>query len=295
MKRVFCWSLVLLLWAGSAQALPFSRSKKIFRKGDGTWVKLIKGKKTLRPFDHPAQFSEEAMDRYLASIRYFRPEFYSVTGKTGKEWDLLSAEERAPIVPHLVKAFALAKPDQWVDFSISAYRGTLLIGSYRQSDGVMFVKDGELNIVFRNIALKKSPAEVTPKTNPTKSYTARVRIAPGPGQRLMPGTRLGKEVDKENWVVMSAKEAPPLATAVKPEREPEEPIPSSIPPDQPVPAQPQASPAPAPPASASEASPAPELKPSTRERLQELKALYDEGLISHEEYLEKREQILQEL
>lgn len=295
MKRVICLSLVLLLWAGSAQALPFSRSKKIFHQGTDTWVKLTKGNKKLQPFDHPAQFSEEAMDRYLASLRYFRPEFYSVTGKSGKEWDLLSPEERAVIVPHLVKAFALAKPEQWVDFSLSAYRGKLLIGSYRQSDGVMFVKDGELNIVLRNIALKKSPGEMTPKTDPTRSYSARVRIAPGPGQRLMPGTRLGKAVEKENWVVMSAKEAPPLASAVQPEREPEEPIPSTIPPDQPVPAQPQAAPAPPPPASASEAAPPPASQPSTRERLQELKGLYDEGLISHEEYLKKREEILREL
>lgn len=290
MKRGFSWALVLMLGAVSVSAVPFSGSKKIFRKGDNTWVWLKKGNKKLRPFEHPVQFSEEAMDRYLASLRYFRPEFYSFSGKTGKEWDLLSAEERAVIVPHLVKAFAEATPEQWVDFSISGYRGSLLVGSYRQSDGVMFVKDGELNIVFRNLALKKSPSETTPRTDPTKSYTARVRIVAGPGQRLLPETRRGKAGEKANWVLMSAKEAPPMASAVSPEPEPEEPVPSATPPDQPVPAQPTVSPetSPTPPA----ASPA---KPSRRERLRELKELYDEGLITREEYLQKREEVLREL
>jgi hypothetical protein len=267
MKRWTVLILVLSLFGLSARAELFSRAKKVYRQGDDTWVKIIPGNKSLRPFDHPCQFTEEAMDRYLASIRYFRPSVPLLTGKKGSEWDLLTAEEIAKLAPYLVTAFSKAGPDEWVDFSLGVYRGGTLLGAYRQSEGVMFVKDGELNLVFRNISLRKSPGDVTTTTDPTRGYDTRVRIVPGPGQRLKQSrTRQGKEQDRINWVIMSASSPPPLREAVKPETETK-----------------AAGPVPAP-------APA-----SARERLQELKQLYDDGLISRDEYEQKRQEILKQL
>jgi len=279
MKRGAFLILAVLLAGLSARAELFPRSQKVYHQGADTWVKITPGNKSLRPFDHPRQFTEEAMDRYLASIRYFRPSLPLLTGKKGSEWDLLTAEERAKIAPYLVKAFAQAGPDEWVDFSLGVYRGGTLLGTYRQSEGVMFVKNGELNIAFRNISLQKTLGEATTTADPTRTYDSQVRIVPGPGQRLEPSsTRKGKEQDRINWVNMSASQAPSLRQAAKPETELKETG------AEPAPA---AAPAPLPPPA-----PAPA---SVRERLKELKQLDDEGLISHDEYEKKREEILKQL
>lgn len=267
MSRRATFILVLLCFGLSARAELFTRSKKIYRQGSDTWVKITPGNKKLQPFDHPHQFTEEAMERYLAAIRYFRPSLPLLTGKKGSEWDLLTAEESARIAPYLVKALAQAGPGEWVDFSIGVYRGGTLLGTFRQSDGVMFVKNGELNLAFRNLSLRKSPGDASTAFDPTRSYGSQVRIAPGPGQQLKQTTTpKGKTSEPINWVVMSAAEPPLLRPAAQPETESKE-----------------AGPAPAP-------APA-----SARERLKELKQLYDDGLISREEYEKKREEILKQL
>ena len=277
--------IVLLVGIGSsAGAGFFSRPEKIFREGDHTWVKLAPGRKDLRPFDHPWNFSEAEMDRCLASIRYLRPELAWLTGRPGKEFDLLSVEERARIAPPLVKALAKAAPEEWVDFSISGWRGQGVIGSYRQSEGVMFVKDGELHVAFRKIALKKAPGEDNAVSDPTRSYSFKVRVAPGAGQRLMKTTSKSKEVQHLNWVVIKFAELEPGAGPAPTKVEPTEPSASGTR---------NASPAVSPSAPL-ESSPVPPTAPA-RDRLQELKQLYDEGLISSEEYQKKREQILEEL
>ena len=272
MKRWTVLVLVLCLCGVSAGAALFPHSKKIYHQGTGTWVKLSSGNKNLGPFDHPHQFSEEAMDRSLAAIRYYRPSLPLLTNKKGSEWDLLTAEERAKIVPYLVQAFAQAGPDQWVDFSIGVYRGGTLLTTYRQSDGVMFVKDGELNIAFRNIALREAPGGPTTPRDATRSYDSPVRIVPGAGQRLMQTAgRNGKEAEHRNWVVMSAVPAAPAPPA-------------------------PAANSPAPAAGATAPSAPPASSPATvHERLKELKQLYDEGLISREQYEQKRAELLKQL
>jgi hypothetical protein len=274
MGRKFGIAVLALAVLIGSDAFGLSWLKKdnvIFKKGRDTWVKLDKGNKKLAPFDHPREFTAREMQAVFASVRFFKPGVFSFGGKQGKEFDLFTAEEAAILAEHLTEAFARAGPDQWVDFSLNVFRGQTFIGNYRLSDGVMFVKDGKLNLAFRNISLKINPDDQPNAFDPTKGYRAFNKLVAGEGQELV----------DENWLEMDVKNLP-MTTAIKPA-----PAPAATG----VPA-PSETTAPAPAAAQPEATPA---KASVKERLLELQELYDEGLITQEEYQQKRKEILEDL
>jgi hypothetical protein len=288
LPAVIIAACVLGLGSGAVAASWFSQPKYIFRKGQDTWVKVVKGNKKLAPFEHPYTFTEQDMEAALRSLRYFRPDMFSITGKKGKEYDVFAEDEARLVAASLAKAFAEAGPDEWVDFSVNAFRGQILLGSYRQSDGVMFVKDGKLNIALRNIAVKTAPDQEINAFDPTKGYRGFAKMTAVEGLKL----------NDQNWVSMDARNIPRIAAAG------EEPqlitVPTGTPAPAPAPAAPAGTPAapeaqPAPSAPAAQpAAPAP-AKASVTDRLLELQGLYDKGLISKEEYEKKRQEILQDL
>ena len=85
--------------------------------------------------------------------------------------------------------------EEWVDFSITTFRGKSMIGSFRQTDGVMFFKDGGLNIAVRNVSEKKSPDRELNSYDPTKGYRSLSKLA------QIPGT----ELKDKNWIVFDLK------------------------------------------------------------------------------------------
>jgi hypothetical protein len=286
---IFC---ALLTGSEAVAASWFVKPKYIFRKGQDTWVKVVKGNKKLAPFSHPYEFSVEDMEAALGSIRYLKPDLLSMSGKKGKEYDALSAEEIKLLAEPLAKAFKEAGPEEWVDFSVNTFRGQIIIGSFRQSDGVMFVQDGKLNVALRNIAVKTAPDQQVNTYDPTKSYRAPTKLVAVAGQ----------ELKSENWIIMDAKNIPRIQAAGTEG-------PMIVIPTQPAPA-PAATPAPAPtpapaapgtedlPAPTTEAAPPAAPAPpaqSVKDRLLQLQELYDQGLISKEEYEKKRQEILKDL
>ena len=269
------FALAFFVCSDAVEASWLKKENVIFRKGRDTWVKLDKGNKKLAPFDHPREFTAGEMQAVFASVRFFKPGIFSVGGKQGKEFDLLTADEAGILAEHLAAAFARAGSDQWVDFSLNVFRGQTFIGNYRLSDGVMFVKDGKLNLAFRNISLKTNPEDQPNAFDPTKGYRAFNKLVAGEGQELV----------DENWVVMDVKNLP-KAKAKKPA-----PAPATTPAATTEPEIPETTtPAPA------AAQPAtPSAKAPVKERLLELQELYDEGLITREEYQKKRKEILEDL
>ncbi|HUT55620.1 MAG TPA: SHOCT domain-containing protein [bacterium] len=254
----------------------FSKPKVIFKHGQDTWVKVVKGNKKLAPFQHPCAFTAGDMEAALRSLKYFRPEMFSLTGKKGKEFDVFADDEIKMVAEHLAQAFAEAGPEEWVDFSVNTFRGQMVLGSFRQSDGVMFVKDGRLNIALRNIVMKTAPDQELNRFDPTKGYRAFTKLVAVEGQQLI----------DQNWVCMDAKNIPRVSAAG------EETQLITIPTAAPAPA---AQPAPATPApSAQPAAPAP-AKPPVKDRLLQLQELYDQELITKEEYEQKRQEILRDL
>jgi len=239
-----------VLVASGAFAALLSQPKVIFRKGSDTWVKIAKGNAKLGPFEHPREIKAEELSRVLLSLRCFQPSVFALGGKTGDEAPLFEASDMAILAEPLAKALGQAGTDEWVDFCLSAFRGPQFFGTFRQTDGVMFWKDGKLQIAFRNISTKTEPGQTLNTYDPTKGYRSLSKLVAGEGITLK----------AENWVMIDPVAVPVVAPA-------------------PEPGAPVAAPPPK----------------SVKDRLLELEQLKKDGLVTEEEYQQKRKAILDEL
>ncbi len=244
--------LAALLIASAGYGFTWPKTKTIYSKGQDTWVKVKTANKKMQPLAHPHEFGAEDMEKLLLGVTLFKPGAFSLDGAKGTDIQVFSDDEAKQLAPHLAKAFATADSESWVDFSIMTFKGQSLVGSFRLTDGVMFVKDGKLNVAFRNIYQKKAPDQEMNKFDPTKGYRSSFKLV----------AQKGQELKDDNWIVVDAKNIPKppprdMGASDKPtDREPEK---------------------------------------TAKERLTELQKLYDEGLITEEEYQKKREEILSEI
>jgi len=253
LKEILATVLAAVLVAGCSLSM-FQQDKVIYRDGQDTWVKLTEANEEVTPLDHPLEMSGEDMETMLESVDYFKPGFFSVTGKEGDTYDLFNKEEIDMMAGPLAEALSKAGPNEWVDFSVYNFRGQAFLGNFIITDGVMFVKDGKLNIAFRNLAVKAAPDSRDINTlDPTESYREFRKIVPQSGQDKV----------AENWLAIDMK-------TVKQEKEAAEK------------------------AEAEAEKKTPTEERSAKERLKELQELYDEGLITEEEYNKKRKEILEE-
>ncbi len=286
-KKILTLIMVILFCFGFSL---FEKTKWVWHKGEYDYVRLAKPDKGIENLQHPAELSPELVEQIIAAIRYTRP-FVNLGGLSkGKDYELLTAEEAGSIAPYISQAFAQANSSQWVDFSLEVHRGVLFIfGSDQLTDGVAFMKDGKLNIAFRNISEKIS-AEGTPNiVSPLKSSAGTAKLVPGKGLELAKNKK-GKTVD--NWLVIDLKAFSAPAAEAKPAEVKAEPAkpetkPAEVKPQEKSPEKSAAQPAP-PPAE-------PKSGKSVKQRLTELRELYDQGLITEDDYNKKREDILKDL
>jgi hypothetical protein len=240
-------------------------------------------------YDHPALLSSEQVAKILAAVGVEEFSFF----KWRDGGALLVAEDVAQLAPRLTDGLRKAGPDQWVFFSVRNVPRSLTFGAVRFSDGIAFVKDGKLNLVFGNIGYVENVDTVPSRTDPRDAITSEsVRLtakAPdvlGAAPPLVRGDRwLGHE--RTNWLVFdlaaAAVPAPPEAVATTPVAAPA----ATPPPAVAAPAAPARDPA---------AASAPAATPQDpEERLRKLKDLRDKGLITPEEYEKKRQEILKGL
>jgi hypothetical protein len=225
-------------------------------------------------YEHPATLSSEQVGKILAAVGIEEFSFF----KWRDESVLLAAEDVPQLAPRLTEGLRKAGADQWVYFSVRNVPKALTFGAVRFSDGIAFVKDGKLNLVFDNIGYVENvdtlPSKMDPrdaKTSENVRLTAKAPEVRGGPPALVPGDRwLGRE--RTNWLVFD------LSTAAATPPEP-----------QPVAATPAVPPVMAPP-------PAPAAAPADpAERLRRLKDLRDKGLITADEYEKKRQEILKGL
>ena len=246
------FACALLVACVSAASL-FSPPKYFLRKGPDTWVKLARGNAKLFPFEHPREIKTEDMARALGSLTYFQVSSYAMTAKKGDVSPLFTEADVAILAGPLCQALAAAGTEEWVDFSLTIFRGPQFFGSFRQTDGVMFWKDGKLNVAFRNLNVKTEVGQTQNTYDPTRGYRASNHLVEGPG----------RTIKAENWVVIDPDAVPAPAPVVAPS------VPGAPPVAAPV--------------------------RSAKERLQELDQLKKDGLITDEEYQQKRKQILDEI
>lgn len=199
---------------------------------------------------------------------------------------LLTAKQLDEITAPLATALGRVTPEQEASFAVSdqfGYLGTLAAKSV--TTGRVFQRDGQLNLI---VGLLRYEFE--------NQFRASGYLVPfEPGQRAKAVDRSAKLVvasgagssKRDDWLVLGLAAAPAVAA------------PASAPA---VPAQPGAAPAAtAASAATAPATPAPApadadaLYRATAERLKTLQRLRDSGLITEQEYQEKRKQILKDL
>jgi hypothetical protein len=247
-------------------------------------------------YEHPATLSSERLEKILAAVGVEEHSFFAWRD----EGALLAGEDAAQLAPKLADSLRKARADQWVYFSVRNTPKRMTFGAVRFSDGIAFVKDGKLNLVFDNIGYVENvdipPSRMDPrdaKTSQNVRLAAKSPDALGAAPPLVPGDRwLGRE--RTNWLVFdlapAAAPAPqPQAVATTPAAPPVAPAAATTPPAVGAPA--AAAPAGV---SAAPSAPAP-AAPDPEERLRKLKDLRDKGLITPEEYENKRQEILKGL
>jgi len=286
-KSILILALLVTLSLGFSL---FEKTKWIWHQGEYSYVRLAKPDKGVENLEHPAEISPEQLQQILTAIRYQRAWLNLGNLVKPKDYDLFTAEEAEGIAPYLAQGLKEANSSQWVDFSLEVHRGQLIIfGSDQVTDGVAFVKEGKLNLAFRNIS-EKLGQETTPNiVSPLKAFPGSARLVPGKGQELSKNKK-GRQT--ANWLIIDLK-APAKSEEVKPsvmeEEKKAEPEKVAQPPELEKP-----QPAPEKPATAAEPS-QPKSQKSIKERLTELRELYDQGLITEDDYNKRREEILKEL
>ncbi len=211
-------------------------------------------------FAHPAQIAPERLRDMLGELAYEEYNFMAWR----QAGPVFSEREASRLATALTEALAQATADQWVHFAVTDMKQELLFKTKHLTDGICYVKDNKLNIVLGNMNLELiNPDRELYRADPRdKVYTDSKRLALKPDQGIdappiVPGDKW-LEKARRNWVQIDLTTFKTVTTV-------------------------------------EEATPTPEPAKDTAARLQELKDLLDKGLITQEEYEQKRKEILGEL
>ena len=220
-------------------------------------------------FEHPLTLSAAEWERLLSSIQVqsHKDTFLFTTAKNPPE-PAFSPEQVVYLGRGLQKAFSRAHPDEFVVFGFSQTRSPQLT---EITTGGWFVEEQRLHLILANYRHSVSMKNVRDElwrdplhSNSSPSY----QIVPGPGQSL------GREKGLAGLV---STDAPELLIDYKALLE--------MKPSPPAILSPVGSPLDIP-------APAPRVEPSLEERLSVLKKLREQGLITEDEYRDKKKQLL---
>ena len=211
-------------------------------------------------FEHPVELSPEEVSAILGKLKYEKYGSFHWKGA----YEVFSGTKRKELFSYISQALEQASPDEWIGFSLternhgSPNSGPLL------TDGCIFQKDGKLHVVFLNLKHEITRKDFPHAYDPRERYSLIfMRILQGHGissPPVIPGTPfLSKPHD--NWAVIDT------AALLRPEEamafEPVDPL---------------------------------EVKQRDMvERMKILKDLFNQDLITEEEYRKKKEEILKEL
>ncbi len=235
-------------------------------------VTEIDGKEqiTSQGYAHPAELTVELLKKLMGDISVKK---YALLG-----WDdpqpLFYEEEIEKLAPRLSDAFKKANSNQWIYFSITAEKPGLFSDTLRVTDGICFLDKEKLNFVFTNINVEiTGHSRIGIKGNiddfktgdprqQTPSRLYRFDFQPGKNYHkplVVEGDQWLSE-EQTQWLIFDIKSD----YAILPAKE-----------------------------SSTSSKPSP--KAGIEERLKKLKELHTKGLITDQEYEEKRKEILKEL
>jgi hypothetical protein len=227
--------------------------------------------------DHPLELSPDRLTAILASIEV-------TTADSRSPQQLMTNQSLEALVPHLIQGFRQAEPGEDVTFAvIGLYTSAMgLAKSPKVTTGRIFYKEGRLNIIFGFVQKDFNEREdrrlypLTPGSR-QKISEGEWGLLPQPGQGGYSMVRRDWVTFRDDWRAAVAQAPVAVQQAPQPQAvpvvvTPAKPAPVQIVPDQPA-------------------------KPdkgtrSPAERLTTLNELKDKGLISTEEYRDKRREIL---
>ncbi len=156
-----------------------------------------KGDVIKKSYNHPYYFTGSGLANILSSIYYTQKSI--ILGTKGKK-QLYKREELQNIIPPIISAFSMASDSQ--DILVFSTSDKILLAD-AQSYFSMFVSNNELNIVFSDILNKKSVSDgrAFRKSNKSKfkdpfdvKRSGRWNLIPMEGQRFAPG--------HQNWLII---------------------------------------------------------------------------------------------
>ena len=248
----------------SAEAAKPGAGQRLWPIGEFTMVRLVAREAGSSPNQQPVQLQPEVLRQQLALVQS--------VGRSGPQ-PLFAADELASLVEPLVQAFGRAGPNDDV----------LLLSASRRDGGVLvaptavtarlFVQGGELQLIVHDARFDFYDTYRGTQVVPRFTYGSRTAA----GEAVIQSA--GASNRRPDWLSIPLQmAAAPAATPA-----PMSAAPAALPP--PPPAPPQAAPAPKPLDAAGAA--------DIERRLETLKRLHDKGLITNDEYQQKRKEILQ--
>ncbi|EHR70317.1 hypothetical protein BurJ1DRAFT_1447 [Burkholderiales bacterium JOSHI_001] len=243
---------------------------------DFTTLRLVPREAGAPPNEHPQQVNAEGLRQALAQVQVNLP--------AGAE-PLFAADELAELVAPMVQALAVARPQDDLLLLSSSRRGKGLFVPPTAITARLFFQGGALNLVLADARRDFYNNYIGSRQAPEFSFGTRAQAG-----RAVLRTALGSS-PRADWVALPAGAAAPATP----------PPPTAMP----IVGAPAVSPLATPPAVAAPARPAPAAAvPKSREpmsgdeaesRLSTLKRLRERGLITEDEYQQKRKEILSQL
>lgn len=251
------------------KATPPSQSeinKVLWRGSQGGWIYRVDAEAVAPALDHPVQLNMAWLRNYLASLEMFKEE-----GDDTTDLSLFSDKQLDRLVPALVRGLARAKPGQEIVFAIAGPRpGARLFKQTVVTTGRVFVHNGRLNIIFgRVLDTVFDRAEASATYIPGTRRQARVEASRQVRSSLWAG-----QPKRRDWVTIAVQQG----SGALPN------LPESAPADTGVSTQNQ--PAKDEPATT---------HTGVRQKLETLKQLYEDDLITREEYARERAEVLDAL
>ncbi|MDP8257296.1 MAG: SHOCT domain-containing protein [Candidatus Alcyoniella australis] len=257
---------VLFIFSGLGCSKAGPRYDEVFSSGQA-FVKLCHDVDKLEAIvplgmEHPYEIDAEHLAFVLEQVTFQEYGFLKWRDRGRLFYD----EEVAELAQPLSQALAQAGPDQVIVFRSSARKRDLLLPTNRLTSGMLFHSGGELQLVIGNLNWEQ--------IDPDAEYyqdDPRERTLLTPYRLVVDELMTRPPVDKNerllkrehnNWLQFDVQA---LLALAQPEEEPASPV-VVVP-----------------------------VAPNVEQRLQTLKELYEQELITQEEYEQKRQEILDEL
>lgn len=260
--------------SGDKSAVPSDR--RVWRIGEFTAIQRADREAGASPNQHPATIAPETLRQLLAPVRL-------VVGNGTQP--LFAPDEISDLIEPLAEALSVAQPGD----------DLLLLSTHRRGGGVLvaplgltarlFVQDNALHLIVHEARRDFVNAYIGSRIPPVFTFGSRSKS----GQVTLQDP--GATVRRADWLAIPVARAAAAAPAPAPQ-----PVVLPAAPAPGVPPKAQTAPAPAAAtATAPAGRPAPAAADEIEQRLVTLKRLRERGLISEEEYQQKRREILQAL